>query len=307
VNLCAATDQDGTPIHARVLTLRGMEIEYLEAGDGPLILFLHGFPDHLRTWQDMLRRFAGIGYRAVAPSMRGYGARNAAPDGVYRDWATGSDALSLIEALGHERAIIVGHDWGAAATYAAAQLAPSKLDAIVTLAVPFGRALRDAIVQDGDQQRRSWYWYFFQLPFAHDAVAYQDFAFLDRIWAEWSPGYRLGDDEMALLKARFAQAGVLDEVLKYYHQLFQPAPVDPSPAIQESQKQLVSVPTLYLHGRQDGCIGADLGEASAALFAGPYERAVLGGAGHFLHLEQPEAVFDLMTEFIARVAPKRTG
>lgn len=293
------SDRAGPALRKTGLAANGLRFDCLEIGSGPLVLLLHGFPDHPRSWAGIMARFAAAGYRAVAPVMRGYAPDTRAPDGCYRDWATGSDAIALIEALGSESAVLIGHDWGASAAYAAARIAPHRLEALITLAVPFGRPLRHALIVDGDQQRRSWYWYFFQLPFAADAVAHDDFAFLARLWAEWSPGYRLPAEYWAVLKASFAVPGVLDETLAYYRQLFAPGPVPTPPAITARLAQPIAVPTLYLHGRQDGCIGVDLGDAvDRALFVGGYQRKIVEEAGHFLHLERPDEVFAAMRDFL---------
>src|SRR5262245_14862892 len=92
---------------------------YLELGTGPLVLCLHGFPDNAYTYRYLLPVLAAAGFRAVAPFMRGYAPTRAAPDGRYQSVLLAQDAVALITALGAERAFLVGHDWGAQATYGA--------------------------------------------------------------------------------------------------------------------------------------------------------------------------------------------
>ncbi|WP_157995482.1 alpha/beta fold hydrolase [Peristeroidobacter soli] len=269
--------------------LHGMEIEILTQGEGPLVVCLHGFPDQPRTWTPLMSKLAANGFRAVAPALRGYTPAAKAPDGNYREWATASDALELISALGYEHAAIIGHDWGAAAAYTAAALAPERIKHLVTLAVPYGPAFGRAMLFDGDQQRRSWYWFFLQLPFAEAAVAHEDFAFIARLWREWSPGFELPAAQMQELKQRLAVPGVLPEILAYYRQALGAGPAPPG-EIAARLKQPITVPTLYLHGRNDGCIGADLGAAMAPFFTGSLQRRVIDGVGHFLHAEQPDLI-----------------
>ena len=98
----------------------GLRFATLEAGDGPLVLCLHGFPDHARSFRHQLPALAAAGFRAVAPYMRGYAPSDAPPDGPYQSAVLGQDAAAMIEALGYRQAAVVGHDWGAVAAYGAA-------------------------------------------------------------------------------------------------------------------------------------------------------------------------------------------
>src|SRR5580765_1168097 len=91
----------------------GLTFATLEAGDGPLVLCLHGFPDHARSFRHQLPALAAAGFRAVAPFMRGYAPTEVPPDGPYQSAALAQDAVALIDALGYQRAAIFGHDWGA--------------------------------------------------------------------------------------------------------------------------------------------------------------------------------------------------
>ncbi|MES4793201.1 MAG: alpha/beta hydrolase, partial [Chloroflexota bacterium] len=103
------------------MTANGVEFAYLTAGDGPLALLLHGFPDTAHTWRHLLPELAAAGFRVVAPWMRGYAPSSLAPDDCYQSGALGADAIALHEALGGDTdAVLVGHDWGAVAAYAAA-------------------------------------------------------------------------------------------------------------------------------------------------------------------------------------------
>ena len=132
---------ESNEIRKRVVRANGLEFPVLEAGDGPLVLCLHGFPDHSLSWVHVLSRLAQEGYRAVAPALRGFWTGGAAPDGSYRAAAIGQDVLALIEALGVEQAYVIGHDFGARAAYSAASLDASRIHKLVGLAVPYGKGL----------------------------------------------------------------------------------------------------------------------------------------------------------------------
>jgi pimeloyl-ACP methyl ester carboxylesterase len=119
-----------------VVRANEVDFAYFEAGQGPLVLCLHGFPDTAWSFVPVLNRLAAGGYHAVAPFMRGYPPSELGPGGDYRIITLGRDALALIEALGAQRAFLVGHDWGAVAAYIAAALAPERIERMVTAALP---------------------------------------------------------------------------------------------------------------------------------------------------------------------------
>src|SRR5438445_4208078 len=126
----------------RFVTANGLKFAYLEQGSGPLVLLVHGFPDTAHTWDRTMAELAKAGFRAVAPFTRGYHPTAIPADGKYDVETLGRDLLALIEALGAQQAIVVGHDWGAAASYAAASLGPERVALLVTLAIPHPRSLK---------------------------------------------------------------------------------------------------------------------------------------------------------------------
>jgi pimeloyl-ACP methyl ester carboxylesterase len=269
----------------------GLTFHYLEAGRGPLVLALHGFPDTARSYRHQMRALAADGYRVVAPFMRGYAPTDAPADASYQSAALVQDALALIDALGPEPVVLMGHDWGAVAAHGAAALAPEKIAKLVTIAVPHGGSLGRAFVANPEQQRRSWYMFFFQMPYAEAAVAHDDFAFVERLWKDWSPGWDIPKPELDAVKATFRQPGVVRAALNYYRHTFGAGPA--VPALEDIARRMsgpIRVPTLYLHGARDGCIGAELTAGMESAYAGGLEKHVLDGAGHFVHQEKPEEV-----------------
>ncbi|MBJ7453690.1 MAG: alpha/beta hydrolase [Blastococcus sp.] len=270
----------------------GLSFGALAAGpeSGPLALCLHGFPDTAHTYRHLLPELAAAGFRAVAPFSRGYAPTDVPADGRYQTGALARDANALHEALGgDERAVIVGHDWGAQATYGAAGSAPDRWRKVVAMAVPVGPALAGSFFTY-DQIKRSFYMYFFQNPLADVLVAADDQAFLARLWADWSPGYDATED-LALVRAALGTPENLAAALGYYRALFDPSKQSPDLAVeQQAVSGVPPQPTLYLHGAQDGCMGADVvGAVRSALGPGS-EAVVVEDSGHFLHLEQPAEV-----------------
>lgn len=119
----------------------GIDFHYIEAGSGPLVLCLHGFPDNAYTYRYLLPVLAQAGFRAVAPFMRGYFPSGRPADERYESVLLARDAAALIAALGADQGCVIGHDWGGAATAGCAVLAPQRVHKIVTLAIP-PRSLR---------------------------------------------------------------------------------------------------------------------------------------------------------------------
>lgn len=276
------------------LTANGLSFTAYEMGEGPLVFCVHGFPDTPRTFRLMLPALAKAGYRAVAVTLRGYEPSSQPEDRNYSIPALASDVIGWIDALGGEKAHLIGHDWGANLVYSAATLAPQRVDRIVTIAVPHAAAFAQAIAKDFVQMRRSWYIYFFQMRgWADRAVRKNDFAFLARLWRKWSPGWTPDAGDLQAMRTLFAQPGVVEAALDYYRSAFDRS----SPHLVETQRLLstpITAPTLGICGADDGCISADIFEGSMppALFSGGVRTVRIARAGHFAHLEQPDAVHE---------------
>jgi len=280
----------------------GLRFGYLAAGDeGPLALCLHGFPDSAWTWRHLLPALRDAGFRAVAPWLRGYAPTEVPTDGHYQTAMLGLDANALHDALGGgDDAVLVGHDWGAFAGYAAVQATPLRWCRLVTLAVPPPAAVAGSFFTY-DQLRRSWYMFFFQHPLADMAVPMDDLAFVDRLWADWSPGYDARDD-LVPVKAALGDPANLAAAIGYYRATLGDVGISDDPevvALQAASMGVPPLPTLYLHGRADGCMGADLAEPAGTFLTHEGSRVELvDDAGHFLHLERPDAVNQLVVDHL---------
>jgi pimeloyl-ACP methyl ester carboxylesterase len=287
------------PTEQTCITANGLEFAYLSWGSGPLVLCLHGFPDSAHTWRHLGPALADAGYRVVAPFMRGYAPSAVAPDGRYQTGILSQDAIALHDALGGDGdSVIVGHDWGAVATYGAAVFAPDRFRRVIGMAVPPGDAFAHALLTNADQLRRSWYMFFFQHPLADMVVPANDLAFIDRIWAEWSPGFD-ATEELELLKPSLRNPENIQAAITYYRAALSGVGVDPALAdLQTAAGQCPPQPVLYLHGTTDGCIGPEVAEHANDALPERVRVHEVDFAGHFLHLEQPEEVNRLVIEFV---------
>jgi pimeloyl-ACP methyl ester carboxylesterase len=278
-------------IQRRRVQANGVEFAVLEAGSGPLALCLHGFPDSAHTWRHLLPALAEAGFHAVAPFMRGFAPTAVPGDGCYSLGALAADANALHEELGGDaEAVLIGNDWGAEAAYGAAAFAPERWGRLVTLAIP-PLSMDARLFTDFDQLRRFFYMFLFTQPQAQALVSADDMAFIDRLWAEWSPGHDAGED-LAFAKDCIREPEHLSAAIGYYRAALG-APAEECGRFTAEQAALAQAPpqpTLYLHGDRDGCIALDLvRDAEAALSPGS-RLSVVEGAGHFLHLERPEPV-----------------
>ncbi len=286
-------------LQQRSAEIDGSHVEWLEIGDGPLAVCLHGFPDSARAWRHLLPELASAGYRAVAPWTSGYAPTGLAVDGHYQAGARGRDACRLHETLGGDGdAVIIGHDFGAGTATIAAVKEPDRWRRVVTMSVPPGGRMAAALFTY-QQLRRSSYMFFFQHPLSEMVVPHDDWAFIRGLWNDWSPGHD-GADDIAAFIASAQPEGHLAAMLGYYRATFQPDLLSPDLSDWEDARgSIPNQPTLYLHGRNDGCIGVEVATGVEADLS-PGSRAVtFDDVGHFMHLENPALVNRTIIDFLA--------
>lgn len=290
------------PLRTLLLEVNQTTIHCLDSGgDGPLALCLHGFPDTAHTWRHLMPELAAAGYRAVAPFMRGYAPSAVPADGRYQTAVLGLDANAIHEALGaDESAVIIGHDWGAPATYGAANAAPERWAKVVGMAVPPGPAMGISFLTNLQQLKRSWYMFFFQHGLAEPVVSHEQMAFIEMIWRDWSPGYDPTTD-VDHVRAAIGEPAHLAAALGYYRATLGDGYKDPAlNEIQAATSAYPSQPTLYIHGRNDGCIGAEVAELAQSMAPDETIRwEMIDDAGHFTQLEQPAVVNALIVEHLS--------
>ena len=281
------------------VTANGLDIGYLACGDtGPLAVCLHGFPDTAHTWRHLLPRLADAGYRAVAPFLRGYAPTSVPSDGEYGVGALAADAIAFADALGGSPDdVLIGHDWGAFATYCAGAFAPDRFRRYVTMAVPPMGATMGSFFTYA-QLKRSFYVFLFQTPLAEGAVPMDDFAFIAGLWADWSPGYD-GAVDVSHVREAIRDPERTAAAIGYYRAMLQPDRNGPTYAAHQAAAALTSPkPYLYLHGTRDGALGAPTAEDVLANLAPGSRAEIIDGVGHFLQLEKPDVVNDLVIEWL---------
>jgi pimeloyl-ACP methyl ester carboxylesterase len=261
----------------------GVGIEYDVHGAGSAVLLLHGFPDTGRLWRHQAPALAEAGYQVIVPDLRGYG-RSDKPEPVsaYSIPVLAGDVLAILTKLGVGRAHVVGHDWGAALAWALASLAPDSVDHLVALSVGSPATFLSTL----EQRQKSWYMLLFQFPGVAERWLTEDNWVNFRSWG----GHPDADAVIAELEA----SGSLTPGLNWYR-----ANVPPESWVgPRLQLPPVSAPTMGLWSTGDFALTETQMTDSAKSVAGPWRYERLDGPGHWLQLEAPGRVTELLLDFL---------
>src|SRR5438132_550682 len=175
-------------------------------GSGPLVMFMHGFPDNAWSYRMQMQVFADAGYRAVSPFLRGYAPTEIPADGIFDPIALGKDLEALIAALSDDgQARVVGMDWGGTSTFQALATAPSAIKAAVVMNTTHPITI-ESIRSDPDSVRSVFHVYFFTVPGAHSAVNIEGLPFVDYLWKLWSPTFE-NDEHLRSVKETLSSPG----------------------------------------------------------------------------------------------------
>src|SRR6267143_2515517 len=276
----------------KITVAPGFTFDALTAGNpsAPLVLLLHGFAESMHCWRAQVAALAAAGYRAIAPSQRGY-SPGARPD--TRDTANyhidrlmdDAMALSAASGYGEHRFHLVGHDWGGSIAWALADRFPERLASLTVLSRPHPNAFNRALqMQDGDQAHRSRHHKAFQEPDAADIVLADDAKWLrERLAANGVPA-----DAIAQHLAVLGNKDAMEAALAWYRARGAiRGPLGP-----------IRVPTLYIWGDADDTVGRAAAEGTVDFIAAPYRFEVLPGVGHFAADQAPDRVSELMLEHV---------
>lgn len=269
----------------KTLRVGSVNLHVIDEGSGPAVVLLHGFPDSSRLWRHQIPALVEAGYRVIAPDLRGFGASDKPQEAeAYALPVLCEDLVGLLDALGVERAHIVGHDWGAALGWVFASVQPQRALRFVPMAVGHPNVV---FFDTGmDQREMSWYMLLFQFQgLAEELLARNDWKML-RDLARHHP-----ESEQAV--ADLARPGALTAALGIYRANARPevylnGPV-PLPPVQ--------APTLALWSSGDAYLNEMQMVASAKCVAGPWRYERVEGASHWMQLDAPERVNELLLDW----------
>jgi len=277
--------------------LKRIKLHYVAKGSEskPLMLFLHGFPEFWYSWRHQLKEFGGD-YRAVAVDMRGYGESDK-PRAI-KDYTMDklvADIKELIPALGHEKCILVGHDWGGAVAWSFAHMYPNLVEKLIVCNCPHFNAFEKLVQKDKKQFLMSWYMMFFQMPCVPEAMMRsQDLKFLDQAFLGKRMGVRPGkmsQDDMEMFKYNYSQEDALRGPIHYYR-----ANLRYLIPLQYPSKK-VQVPSLMVWGTNDAALSVKLADMTGDCVE-DYRVRLVHGASHWVQQEEPEEVNKYIRQFV---------
>lgn len=270
-------------------------VELHGPADGPAAILLHGFPDDARAWDGVAPALAAQGFRVVVPYLRGYGPtryRDAATPRSGQQAALGADLLALMDAMGIGQALLAGYDWGGRAACIVAALWPERVAGLVSANGYNIQDIAGSVCPAApDQEARYWYQWYLHTERGVRALQEDRRAVCRLLWRMWSPSWRFTEATFERVAASWDNPDFVATVVQSYRHRHRAAAGDP--ALQDIEDRLASrppiaVPTVVLHGAEDGVDPPENSADAARRFRGPFRREVVAGAGHFLPHEAPQ-------------------
>jgi pimeloyl-ACP methyl ester carboxylesterase len=296
---------DGPWTH-RPVTANGTRFHIAEAGEGPLVLMLHGFPEFWWTWRAQLAALPAAGFRAVAADLRGYGGSDKPPRG-YDLITAASDAAGMVRALGEANAVVVGHDWGGLVAWTMATYFPKVVRRLAVVSAAHPLRTRAATLTDPFRRAAGGgHTLGFQLPVLPERrLVRYDAQWVGRMLRAWSrPGWPDQETEQRY-RAAMCIPSVAHSALEY-HRWFMRSRLRPDGMrYARRMRAPVQAPTLQLHGALDSCVRPATARGSGRYVDAPYRWRLIDGAGHFPHEEQPDRFTDELRNWLADPEPER--
>jgi pimeloyl-ACP methyl ester carboxylesterase len=261
--------------------------------DGPVVLLLHGFPEFWYGWHKQIEPLAATGFRVIVPDQRGYNL-SGKPRGVasYAMTELVSDVIAIADQLGQQRIFLAGHDWGAAVAWSVAILHPQRVAKLAILNVPHPSVMGRFLKANLRQLLRSWYVFFFQLPYLPEAtLSSRNFHPVTLSLTNSSRPGTFSEDDLAQYRAAWSQPGALTAMINWYRALFRYRTTFPD--------RTVHVPTRILWGMRDAFLSSEMAQDSLR-YCADAELFTFAEATHWLQHEEPARVSQLLIDFFRR-------
>jgi epoxide hydrolase 4 len=269
-----------------------VKLHYVEAGEGPLVLLLHGFPEFWFGWRLQIEPLVAAGFRVVAPDTRGINL-SSKPE-KFEDYGVdllADDISGLIGELGADSAHLVGHDWGGSIAWTVAMNHPEVVDRLAILNAAHPRKLSEGL-KHPSQLRRSWYFFFFATPgLPEEVVHLRDWHFFRHFLHDANPPY--SDEELERYEEAWSQEGAAAGMINYYRA-----------SVRQNQKEAaakirpLSAPTLVIWGEEDSYLGSDLAEPDSEDVPNLDRVERIDGASHWVHHDAADRVNGLLIDFL---------
>jgi pimeloyl-ACP methyl ester carboxylesterase len=283
----------GSDVREGYAEIGDQRLHYVEAGEGPLIVLLHGFPEFWYGWRLQIKPLAEAGFRVVAPDMRGYNL-SSKPDGVaaYDFEQLTADIVGLIHERGAQSAQLVGHDWGGSVAWATAMSHPEVVDRLAILNAAHPRKLSEGLHHPG-QLRKSWYFFFFDLPGLPESVVHaNNWHFFRHFFEDAKPAYT--PEEMDRYIEAWSQPGAATGMINYYRSSVRTPPKKAAAAIEP-----IKAPTLVIWGQRDRFLGEELAEPDHDDVPNLERVERLPDASHWVHHDESARVTQLLIDYFA--------
>jgi len=282
-------------LRERFIETNGIKLHVMEAGpaDGPMIIFLHGFPEFWYAWRKQIGYFADRGYLVVVPDQRGYNLSDK-PEGIaaYKTDELAKDVIGLVDFYGREQIYLVGHDWGASVSWWTALKYPERIKRLVIMNVPHPKIMNRNMLTNPKQMQRSWYIFFFQLPNAPEKLgSANNFEWPVKVLAETSQPGTFKPEELEEYRKAFAQPGAFSSMVNWYRATLQCRNEPPA-------SFRITMPLLILWGLDDVAIIPE--QADQSLEYCDQARLVKFDCTHWIQHEKPDQVNQLIEEFITQ-------
>jgi pimeloyl-ACP methyl ester carboxylesterase len=286
-----------------------LDVAYVSAGpaDGPPVVLLHGFPYDVHSYGQVAPQLAAAGCRVIVPYLRGFGATRFLSASTPRSGeqaALGADLLALLDALGIQRAVLAGYDWGGRAACVVAALWPERCAGLVSVNSYNIQNIAKAMRPDtAENEERLWYQYYFHSERGRAGLMANRSGIARLLWQRWSPTWAFDDATFEQSAQAFDQPDFVEVVIHSYRHRFGLVPGDPVYADIERRLALqpvITVPTITLDGADDGVRPPEAGGAHAAHFSGPRAHRTVPGAGHNLPQEAPKDFAEAVLELVQR-------
>ena len=273
-----------------------LNVAFEESGTpgGRPVVLLHGFPYDIHTYDEVAPRLAAAGCRVIVPYLRGYGPtrfRSADTLRSGQQGVLGHDLLALLDALEIRDAVVAGYDWGGRAACIVAALWPERVRGLVSGGgYNIQNVARSVEPETPEREHRNWYQFYFHGERGRAGLAKHRYELGKLLWRLWSPTWRFDEATYARTAASFENPDFVEVVIHSYRVRYMLIPGDPS--VEDTERRLaaqppITVPTIVLHGHDNGVSPVASSERHAQQFKGPYQRRVIDGVGHNVPQEAP--------------------